>query len=85
MAQKHCSLSEAVACASKNCGELREAYDQCFIHWYRSAFLDGKLSQESCTKEAWEKYRSCVLSELRRKGHERIADLEYSESSCTGT
>ena len=79
MAQKHCSLSEAVTCASKSFGELREVYT-----WFCSAFLDGKLSQESCTRDAWEKSRRCVLSELRRKGHERIADLECSESSCTG-
>ena len=55
---------------------------RCFIHWYRTGFLEGKLErfEGSGCGDAWEKYRACVLSELRLRGHERIAELEFDSS-----
>jgi len=79
MTTERCSLSEVVAAASKNCSLHRKDYDQCFIHWYRGSFLSGDLSIEGdpC-RETLEKYRSCVLKELRGQGWERIARFEYN-------
>ena len=75
----HCGLGEAVAAASKNCALHRKAYDQCFIHWYRSSFLSGDLSIDSdpC-REKLETYRNCVLKELREQGFEKVANFEFA-------
>lgn len=79
MATRSCGLGEAVAAASKTCAVHREAYDRCFIQWYRSSFLSGDLSSDSdpC-REKFDTYRGCVLKELREQGVEKIAHFEYN-------
>ena len=79
MATQRSGLGDAVAAASKSCALHREAYDRCFIQWYRSSFLSGDLSSESdpC-REKFEAYRGCVLKELREQGVDNIAQFEYN-------
>lgn len=65
--------------ASKTCAAQREAYDRCFIQWYRSSFLSSDLSSEAdpC-RDKFDAYRGCVLKELRDQGVDKIAQFEYN-------
>ncbi|CAN4076754.1 unnamed protein product [Withania somnifera] len=45
--------------ATSPCGQLREAYHNCFNRWYSDKFLKGEWNKEECVIE-WKKYRDCL-------------------------
>ncbi|CAN4076755.1 unnamed protein product [Withania somnifera] len=61
--------------ATSPCGQLREAYHNCFNRWYSDKFLKGEWNKEECVIE-WKKYRDCLSQHLDDKHLSRFLEAD---------
>ncbi|KAK0649401.1 hypothetical protein B0T16DRAFT_456820 [Cercophora newfieldiana] len=65
-------MSQSLA---KQCNEVKERYDTCFLKWYSEKYLRGAASAESneCTT-LFKEYSACLQGALKERGIDKLLD-----------
>ncbi|KAK3954090.1 mitochondrial distribution/morphology family 35/apoptosis [Pseudoneurospora amorphoporcata] len=70
-------MSQSLA---KECNELKERYDTCFLKWYSEKYLRGTgTEQNNECSQLFKQYSSCLQVALKERGIDKLLDEAREE------